>query len=114
MAQQRPSLDILIVGNGVAGPVLAMALQKASRHNVTIVDAGPEEALSLGGGIGVSPNGLKALHFIGAKQVVTEQGSRYKAMSWGHGDTGKDLVHETLDDAWVEKYGFPVSVLSPG
>lgn len=41
-------ITILIIGNGVAGPILAMALQKTTPHKIILVDAGPEEALPIG------------------------------------------------------------------
>jgi 2-polyprenyl-6-methoxyphenol hydroxylase-like FAD-dependent oxidoreductase len=43
MASTVP-LTILIIGNGVAGPVLAMALQKVTPHKIILVDSGPEDA----------------------------------------------------------------------
>jgi FAD-dependent urate hydroxylase len=80
----------LIIGGGIAGPVAAMALQKAGIDAV-IYEAYTSTADSVGGGLGIAPNGLSALEVIGARHVVEAVGVPMRAMaieSW----TGKQLA----------------------
>jgi hypothetical protein len=104
-------LTVIIVGNGVAGPILAMALQKISKHKVILVDAGPEEAQPIGAAIAIAPNGLNALKFIEADYIVTEKGSKMEQMTIGQGPTNTRLVNETIAEQFTQKYGFAVSDL---
>jgi 2-polyprenyl-6-methoxyphenol hydroxylase-like FAD-dependent oxidoreductase len=104
-------LTILIIGNGVAGPILAMALQKTTPHRIILVDAGPEDALPIGAALGIAPNGLSALKFIGAEHIVLEKGGRLEYMAVRRGDTGATLVDQPTADLFVNKFGFAVSAL---
>jgi 2-polyprenyl-6-methoxyphenol hydroxylase-like FAD-dependent oxidoreductase len=63
----------LVVGGGVAGPVAAMALQKAG-IGATVHEAHPAPAGDVGAWLGVQVNGLDALRAIGAEHVVREVG----------------------------------------
>ena len=63
----------LVVGAGVAGPVTAMALQKAG-FEVLIVEAHPRDDGAVGSYFTVSPNGLDALAAIGALAIATAEG----------------------------------------
>ncbi|KAG8833307.1 hypothetical protein FRC17_010952 [Serendipita sp. 399] len=102
------SLNVLIVGNGIAGPVLAMALQKVTQYRITLVDGGSEDAAPIGGGVAISPNGMKALKFIGADQIVLEEGGSPEQFTVCRGDLNTPLVVEQIRDAFVEKYGYSV------
>ncbi|MER5638378.1 NAD(P)/FAD-dependent oxidoreductase [Kitasatospora sp. NPDC002227] len=59
----------LVIGGGIAGPVAAMALQRAGIE-ATIFEAyeGPAEAV--GGGMGIAPNGLQAFDAIGTGEAI--------------------------------------------
>lgn len=50
----------LVIGGGIAGPVAALALQKAGIDAV-IYEAYPSRAYDAGGGLTLAPNGLDAL-----------------------------------------------------
>ena len=50
----------LVIGGGVAGPVMALALQKAGIE-ATVYEAYPAAADTIGGMLTVAPNGLEAL-----------------------------------------------------
>jgi FAD-dependent urate hydroxylase len=63
----------LVVGGGVAGPVTAMALQKAG-IDVTVHEAHPAPAGDVGAWLGVQVNGLDALRAIDAEQPVRDAG----------------------------------------
>jgi 2-polyprenyl-6-methoxyphenol hydroxylase-like FAD-dependent oxidoreductase len=103
-------LTILIIGNGVAGPILAMALQKTTPHKIVLVDSGPEEALPIGAALGIAPNGLCALRFIGAEHIVLERGGRQEYMAARRGDTGVTITEQPTADLFVKKFGFAVSI----
>ena len=103
-------LTILIIGNGVAGPILAMALQKATPHKVILVDSGPEEALPIGAALGIAPNGLSALKFIGAEHIVLEKGARHEYIAIRRGETNAILIDQPTADLFEEKFGFAVSM----
>ncbi|HEY3481132.1 MAG TPA: FAD-dependent monooxygenase [Streptomyces sp.] len=63
----------LVIGGGIAGPVLAMALQKAGIE-ATVHEAYPRTAEDVGGGLSLAPNGLDALDVIGAAQAIRTVG----------------------------------------
>ena len=107
-------ITILIIGNGVGGPILAMALKKATPHKIILVDAGPEEALPIGAALGIAPNGLHALQFIGAEHIVLEKGGKLEYMAIRRGDTNKTLTEQPIKELFTEKYGFTVSILCHG
>lgn len=80
----------LVIGGGIAGPVTAMALQKAGIE-ATVYEAYQRTADSVGGGLSIAPNGQAALAVLGADHVVRRIGTPMTAMviqSW----TGKHLA----------------------
>jgi len=80
----------LIIGGGIAGPVTAMALQRAGIE-ATVYEAYATAADGSGGMLGLAPNGLNALATIGLDEVVSRVAEPVSAMvvqSW----TGKQLA----------------------
>ncbi|NUR70893.1 MAG: FAD-dependent monooxygenase [Hamadaea sp.] len=65
--------NALIIGGGVAGPVLAMALQKAGIDSV-VYEAYAGTADGKGGGLSIAPNGMEALKVIDADEPVRALG----------------------------------------
>jgi 2-polyprenyl-6-methoxyphenol hydroxylase-like FAD-dependent oxidoreductase len=63
----------VIVGGGVAGPVTAMALQRAGIEGV-VYEAYPPTAGEVGSYLTVASNGLDALRAIDAEQTVRAAG----------------------------------------
>jgi 2-polyprenyl-6-methoxyphenol hydroxylase-like FAD-dependent oxidoreductase len=61
--------NVLIIGGGIAGPVLALALHKAGIRS-TIYEAYPASADGVGAGLMLAPNGLNALKAIGVDQAL--------------------------------------------
>jgi 2-polyprenyl-6-methoxyphenol hydroxylase-like FAD-dependent oxidoreductase len=59
----------LVIGGGIAGPVAAMALQKAGIDAV-VYEAYSSRADGAGGGLSLAPNGLDALDAIGLGDLV--------------------------------------------
>ncbi|WP_131785276.1 FAD-dependent oxidoreductase [Protofrankia symbiont of Coriaria ruscifolia] len=63
----------LIIGAGIAGPVAAMALQRAG-IDVVVYEAYPAPTTDVGSWLGLQTNGLDALRAIGADRTVSELG----------------------------------------
>src|ERR1700739_3407078 len=59
----------LVIGGGIAGPVVATALLKAGIE-ATVYEAYPSLAEGIGGGLALAPNGMAALGIIGADDAV--------------------------------------------
>ncbi|WP_280664759.1 MULTISPECIES: FAD-dependent oxidoreductase [unclassified Kitasatospora] len=59
----------LVIGGGIAGPIAAMALQKAGIE-ATVHEAYPRTAEAVGAGLSLAPNGLDALDAIGLGDLV--------------------------------------------
>jgi 2-polyprenyl-6-methoxyphenol hydroxylase-like FAD-dependent oxidoreductase len=60
----------IVVGGGIAGPVTALALQKAGIP-ATVYEAYENVTSSLGGSLAIAPNGIAALRVVGADEIVT-------------------------------------------
>jgi 2-polyprenyl-6-methoxyphenol hydroxylase-like FAD-dependent oxidoreductase len=74
----------LIIGGGIAGPVTAMALQKAG-IDAAVYEAHPERSDGAGGGFTLAPNGLAALDVLGLGDLVRPAGreiSAYVLQDW--------------------------------
>jgi FAD-dependent urate hydroxylase len=65
--------NALIVGGGIAGPVAAMALQKAGIEP-TVYEAYAGAADGKGGGLSLAPNGMEALDLVGAADAARKLG----------------------------------------
>ncbi len=68
----------LIIGGGIAGPVTAMALQKAG-FDATVYEAHPERTDGAGGGFTLAPNSLAALDALGLGDLVRPAGREVAA-----------------------------------
>ena len=68
----------LIIGGGIAGPVTAMALQKAG-IDAAVYEAHPERTDGAGGGFTLAPNGLAALDALGLGDLVRPAGREITA-----------------------------------
>jgi 2-polyprenyl-6-methoxyphenol hydroxylase-like FAD-dependent oxidoreductase len=79
----------LVIGGGIAGPVAAMALQKAGIE-ACVYEAYDSTAEGVGGGLSIAPNGLNALGVIGADRIVEAIGEPITSMVLQSG-TGKRL-----------------------
>jgi 2-polyprenyl-6-methoxyphenol hydroxylase-like FAD-dependent oxidoreductase len=59
----------IVIGGGIAGPVTALALQKAG-ITATVYEAYETVTSSLGGSLAIAPNGVAALRVVGADEIV--------------------------------------------
>jgi hypothetical protein len=99
---------IICIGNGVTGPVFAMALKKLSNHEIILVESRSAEAKAVGGAISLAPNGLKALEFIGAHDIVMKHGGRQENFKIIQGVTGSVLAEAQTADLFTPRYGYAV------
>lgn len=68
----------MVIGGGIAGPVSAMALQKAGIR-ATVYEAHPEQSDGVGGGFTLAPNGLAALAAVDLEALVRPFGRELTA-----------------------------------
>ena len=68
----------LVIGGGIAGPVTAMALQKAG-FDVAVYEAHPGRPDGAGGGFSLAPNGLAALDALDLGDLVRPAGREITA-----------------------------------
>jgi 2-polyprenyl-6-methoxyphenol hydroxylase-like FAD-dependent oxidoreductase len=64
----------LIIGGGVAGPVTAMALQRAGMDAVVYEARAPADDEEVGSYLGVATNGIDALRAVDADKPVLAAG----------------------------------------
>ncbi|WP_232666446.1 FAD-dependent oxidoreductase [Pseudonocardia sp. TRM90224] len=83
----------LVIGGGIAGPVTAMALQRAGIR-ATVYESHAGAADGIGGALTLAPNGRNALRRIGADDVVAAIGEpRPHMVMQNH--TGRELARFT-------------------
>jgi FAD-dependent urate hydroxylase len=74
----------LVIGAGVAGPVAAMALQRAGIH-AEVFEAHPTGADEVGSWLTLQANGIDALRAVDAHRLVAELGYPTRAMRFVNG-----------------------------
>ncbi|GAA2522978.1 FAD-dependent oxidoreductase [Winogradskya humida] len=92
MTQVRTAL---IVGGGIAGPVVAAALRRAGITS-TVVEAHAAQDDHLGGTLALAPNGVAALHAIGMDEGVVEHATPISRQVMAFG--GKRIAMPSLKD----------------
>jgi 2-polyprenyl-6-methoxyphenol hydroxylase-like FAD-dependent oxidoreductase len=75
----------LVIGGGIAGPVMAMALAKAGIE-ATVYEAYPTMTEGIGGGLTLGANGLAALEHVGVRDEVEAAGLPIVSMVMSFGD----------------------------
>ncbi|WP_040775140.1 FAD-dependent oxidoreductase [Nocardia pneumoniae] len=85
----------LVIGGGIAGPVVATALRKAG-IDACVYEAYPGPSYGIGSGLALAPNGVAALDIIGAGDPVREIALPVTGMTMAIGD--KRLSLPTLSD----------------
>ncbi|MBS2553189.1 FAD-dependent monooxygenase [Catenulispora sp. NL8] len=79
----------IVIGGGVAGPVVATALHAAGIQ-ATVYEAYPELGEGIGGSIALAPNGMAALDLIGAANPL-------RALSTAIGHTRMNIDGKAMD-----------------
>lgn len=67
-------MEALVIGGGVAGPVVAIALRRVG-WDVTVYEAYPDPAGDVGSFVSLGDNGLRALDAIGCRAAVEARGT---------------------------------------
>ncbi|GLW64318.1 FAD-dependent oxidoreductase [Actinomadura rubrobrunea] len=69
----------LVIGGGIAGPAVAMALRRAGIEPV-VYEAYEESASGVGAMLSIAPNGIEALRILGAHEAVSAAGQPTRDM----------------------------------
>lgn len=99
MAPTKPI--VAIIGSGLAGLSLALALHQQSIP-VIVYESRPGP-LNIGGAVMLSPNALRILDHLGVYQTVKEKGYNFETLHYR--DLSGKLL-ETYDFGGEEKYGY--------
>src|SRR5262249_12190838 len=106
------SEPVLIVGGGIAGLALALALAKTGRRSVVL-----EQRSSLGGpgaGIELGPNGVRVLQRLGLAEALKPAVGVPDALAVHHGTTGRTLAVLPLGRWIAARHGAPYWVAHRG
>ena len=98
---QGPSANVAIVGGGLAGLALALALSRVGMQS-TVFEA-RARSLDIGGAVMLSPNALKVLDKLGVYNSVKNQGYEFRNLTWQTID-GSGRERQEFGDK--EKYGY--------
>ncbi|QSE83285.1 FAD-dependent monooxygenase [Rhodococcus koreensis] len=99
--------QVVIIGGGIAGPVTAMAMQKAGLDPV-VYEARGHGADGVGAFLTLATNGLEALHLLDLDHQVTALGMGTRRMRIVSG-TGKRLAE--FDNGGLTSFGTPSRTL---
>jgi len=98
----QPSFaNVAIVGGGLAGLALALALQQVGIQS-TVFEA-RARPLDIGGAVMLSPNALKVLDKLGVYNGVRKKGYKFRNLTWQTID-GSERERQEFGDE--EKYGY--------
>ncbi|KAI9654499.1 MAG: hypothetical protein M1821_006589 [Bathelium mastoideum] len=95
------ALRVAIIGAGLSGLALALALHQQG-INTSIYEA-RDAPLDIGGGLMLTPNGLKVLEKLGIYESLNTQGYNFDRIYFQDGDSGRIL--ETIEYGGLERYG---------
>lgn len=95
--------SILIIGAGMGGLGLALALQRAGIA-VSVYEAAPELA-EIGAGLSLSPNAMHAINYIGLNDFMQEAANCPMDAILAHYKTGELLQRTNFDSDFKEEFG---------
>lgn len=90
MERQPTFGPVLIVGGGIAGPALAIALRRAEIDSI-VYESSPEPRDEAGAFLNLAPNGLNVLRELGVENRTERLGFRNERLVF-HSDTGRLLA----------------------
>jgi FAD-dependent urate hydroxylase len=100
-------VNVLIIGGGIAGPALGVALARAGIR-AHIVESRPADQAVTGAFLALAPNGMNALTTIGLPGVVTEAGGVPVPEIRFYNATGREIglldAHRDTADYGAEPY----------
>jgi FAD-dependent urate hydroxylase len=103
--------EVVIVGAGIAGPVLGMFLKRLGVH-VVIAEARARAALGEGAFLGVAPNGMRVLDELGVARAVSELGHACDAFDFRNRDDRRIGFIDRSDDA--REFGWALTMVRRG
>lgn len=95
---------VLIIGCGVAGPVVALFLQRKGYSPIILEKV--RELGDAGASLMLMPNGLKVLSLLELSSFVTESAPNLACLRDISSD-GRELGGSELPETWKERYGQP-------
>ena len=90
MEKQSTFGPVLIVGGGIAGPALGIALRRAEIDSI-VYESSPEPRDETGAFLNLAPNGLNVLRELGVENLTERLGFRNDRLV-SHSDTGRLLA----------------------
>ncbi|MBM3513741.1 MAG: FAD-binding protein [Alphaproteobacteria bacterium] len=96
---------IMIIGAGIGGLALALALQKRGRK-VAVYERAPELG-EVGAGVMLTPNSNRVLEHLGVLAEVEKGATSPGQTQVRHFETGAEMSTTDLGDAFKKRYGSP-------
>lgn len=104
----RTLRKVLIVGGGIAGPVLGLWLRRLNLE-VVIAEARPGPAVADGAFLGVAPNGMNVLDAIGVAASVADRGFACAAFTFSNRSGARiGDIDRSADQA---RFGWPLTMI---
>ena len=104
-AADSPQTDVLIVGAGIGGLMLAHALLQRGK-SVRILETAPA-LQEVGAGIQIPPNAMKVLRALGLDTAVMDRAFQPVAIEARMGQSGRSVFEIPLAEASVKRWGAP-------
>ena len=88
----KTSLNIIVVGAGIAGLATATALLNGKHHHVTVLECHPS-LNEFGASIGILPQGVRCLRSLGLADEFAKVVTRNKHLKFRNGLTNEVMGH---------------------
>ncbi|KAF9879491.1 hypothetical protein CkaCkLH20_03034 [Colletotrichum karsti] len=106
MATQNTKSQVIIVGGGITGLVLALMLQHSGVDYV-LLEAYDSVTPNVGASIGLFPNGLRILDQLGLFEDILEKAQPVNCMIVRDHTTGKRIMTRRTRQLITERHGYP-------
>src|SRR5690348_2805516 len=106
------NIPILIIGGGIGGMTAAVALARAG-FPVRVVEQS-SEFTEIGAGIQLAPNAIRILDKLGLLPEIDKVSVRPRSLVFLDIDTADQLAAVDLADPFINRYGYPYTVLHRG
>ena len=95
----------IIIGAGIGGLSLALALQKLNKK-VLIFEKAPE-VKEVGAGVMLTPNATRSLDYLGVLKEIEKDATLPKRTVVRHYKTGQEMSTTDLGNGFTKRYGHP-------
>lgn len=106
------SLPIIVVGGGIGGTAVALALSRAG-HRVEVLEQA-EVLGEIGAGIQMPPNAFKAFRALGVLEAVERIAAYPERLVLGDMLTGKPVYQAEIGPEFVRRFGFRYALMHRG